>query len=221
MAVAIISNNTTGTYTGTYTGTTDTELTEGSPTTNYVTGTQYYISYYGTGEQRRPVIVFGGLSNIPANSTVTDAVMGIYCTGNIGGADFTASARRLLRNWTGNQATWNSYVTGSAWTTAGAGSDGNDRAAGISASTTIGTIANVWYTWTAAQLITDVQDMVTNGSNYGWLLSYDGAAGADRYRYFGSSEYTDGRRPYLSVTYSATAGTPLPVLMNLQRQFRN
>ena len=40
-------------------------------------------------------------------------------------------ARRILRAYSPTQATWNQYSSGNNWTTAGAKSDGNDRAATV------------------------------------------------------------------------------------------
>lgn len=63
------------------------------------------------------------ISALPAGATITDAVVRFRATG----ASSASIVNRLRRiDWLENQATWNSYKTGSGWTTAGASSSVGD-----------------------------------------------------------------------------------------------
>lgn len=144
-----------------------------------------------------------GLSNITGPVTVTDAFFTLNVTSG-GGPTTTVSVRRLLRAWVENQATYNIYSTGNSWTTAGAGSDGNDRVATVSAELDYpgGFETGDFDTTSNATLIADVEGMI-NGtlSNNGWLFS--GASGIA----LGLPGGTDETRPFLTVTYELATST--------------
>jgi RHS repeat-associated protein len=68
----------------------------------------------------RAALNFPALSGVPAGSTILDAHLKLWqetTTTNTSGAVYQLHA--LTRPFTGNQATWNSAATGTAWTTAG------------------------------------------------------------------------------------------------------
>lgn len=68
----------------------------------------------------RSVFDFGQLTQVPANARIIDAHLKVWqetTTTNTSGAVYELHG--LTRSFTGNQATWNSAATGTAWTTAG------------------------------------------------------------------------------------------------------
>jgi len=116
--------------------------------------------------------------------------------------------KRILRNWSESQSTWNIYSTGNNWTTAGGTSDGNDRSSTTTATKQIFNSDNGNYVqFTSAQLAADVQDMInTPANNFGWHIERTDGSNDATYMGYTSSEGTDGQRPYLSVTYTAGGG---------------
>ena len=200
----IISANTTGTYTGDYSGVVDTQVKTQNATTNYDTATTVETTKYASNNHTHMLIKFTGLSNIPATATIDNVVLGLYENNAFSfPSGYTVSMKMLLRDWVYNQVTWNIYSTGNNWTTAGAISDVNDRAAWTTASKSGITDVAQWYTWTSAQLITDVQ-LIVNGTNanYGWHFERTDAADDSKYLVWRTSEIADGTRPYISVTYT-------------------
>lgn len=192
----------------------DTMAIDITPTTNYGTNAVLAVGD-GSGaalSAYRTLIKFD-LSTIPAGARVVDAgiFLNEYSAADTAGVgSWAVDARRLLRNWVEAQATWNIYATASNWTTAGAGSLGNDVDADISATVTLdGTAAAGFVEWSGATLIDDVQGFVDGTySNYGWGLAAltaerQGTAAQFSANYFRSSDYgTAGDRPKIEVTYA-------------------
>jgi hypothetical protein len=195
--------------TDTYAGSVDVKLRGLNPTTNYASA-ELGIFKYATGPDHEHTLVkFTGLSSISGPVTVSAATLYLYFyTGEGSGNNTTHEARRLLRDWVENQATWNIFSTGNSWATAGGLSDGNDRVAAVSGSNTFaGNAAAGYQAFTGAGLATDVEGWI-NGTfpNYGWHLERQGTGNDARYRYFRSSEYTTAsQRPYLEITYTASS----------------
>ncbi|WP_051969696.1 DNRLRE domain-containing protein [Kitasatospora azatica] len=68
----------------------------------------------------RSVLDFGQLSQVPAGSRILDAHLKLWQeTTTTGSSGAVYELHGLTRSFTGNQATWNSAATGTAWTTAG------------------------------------------------------------------------------------------------------
>jgi len=184
-----------------------------APTTNFGADVNIFagdISDSSSDAARSPIKF--DVSSIPADAMVSPVTFKLWedFAANSGGTENCAfNLQRLLRNWDKAQVTWNVYSTGNSWTTAGAGSDGNDRAAAISASVTLDSVAaNAFVSWTGTTLTDDVQKFV-NGTypNYGWLLSAPTAEyqGVGQYRFsrFCSSDHgTPSQRPVLTVPYT-------------------
>lgn len=210
----IISDNTTGDYTGDFSGSIDAQIKETEATTNYGSETTMEATNWDTANYTRSLVCFGGLSNIPAGSTITSVTLGVYASDVNVTLAYDVELRRLLLNWVEAEATWNIYSTGNSWNTAGAGADNTDRSSTSSGTFSTGTEAG-WKTLTDGQLITDVQSFIdSTWSNYGWLFFR--ATGEDNeYIRFITSEGADGSRPYLSVTYTPV----MPQIMyNRQQQ---
>jgi gliding motility-associated-like protein len=76
---------------------------------------------------RRPLMKFD-LSAIATNSTINSATLKLYTTSSASflNNSFTpiqATVFALSKDWVENEATWNNFKTGSAWSSLGAGSD--------------------------------------------------------------------------------------------------
>ncbi len=196
----IISNNTLGSYIGDYGGEIDTRIWLYNQTTNYGTAANFEITSYAIGDHANALVAFGGLSNIPANATITSVTIGLFFNG--GSAGVTITVKRLLRNWVETEATWLVYSGINTWTTPGALSDNNDRSSTVTATYTAASTPSTWDTFTSSQLVTDVQNIV-NGTNvnYGWHFEHTSGENDSKY-----TQYQSGQSatlgPYLSVTYT-------------------
>lgn len=206
MATETIGRNSTDTYTGCE----DTQIRQGAPTTNSGSGTQLEVTKYAVGDHNHTLIKFSGLSNL-AGVTVSAATL-YFRVESGGGLPNTASARALLRAWVESEATWNNYSTGNAWTTGGGLSDGNDRSSSVSGSVSV-TGASAYF---GIDVTADVQAIVAGGNNYGWHLERTDGQDDTDYIVVNSSEDSDGRRPYLEVTYTA-GPAPLPRVFPFRR----
>lgn len=177
----------------------------GTEDTNY--GTDTAVS--GIGEQNNDVGVYKrflikfDLSSIPASANITSATLSLWIQ-----ADYSSNARdykvyRILRNWVEAEATWNSWKSGSAWTTAGAGSNGNDVDLGTAwATTNFSATESVGTEKTFALNTTEFKKLI-NGTytNYGWLIKSDGEAD-DAYLIYTAEEAVETtKRPKLVVEY--------------------
>jgi len=105
------------------------------------------------------------LSSIPLGSSVNTASLKLYFSGI--GAVYptgrTFMAYRVSNDWVENEATWNSYQTGSPWDTAG-GDYSTDGASSTPAPSSLGT----WVTWDVTSI---VKAWIEDGQpNYGFLL---------------------------------------------------
>ena len=98
----------------------DTHLYLSQPDTNYGADTSFLITD-SQNYTRRTILEFD-ISSIPANSTLTAATLSLKY-GGYGSSDPVGKAiwvYKLSRtDWVEAEATWNSYKTGSAWTSAG------------------------------------------------------------------------------------------------------
>lgn len=204
MVTKVITDNSSG---GDYAGCECTGIRENTPTTNYGTDTTFESQRYGAGLYFNGLIKFSGLSNIPANATITSVTLGLYLDVNsLTDTGFQDGLYPVLRNWTEAGATWGKYDGSNAWTTAGAIGSG-DVAASASCQVVIGTGATGYVNFTDGGLIADVQAIVSGSANYGWLLRKDGGGTNDgSYRAFRSDNGADGTRPTLTVVYTLTAG---------------
>lgn len=180
----------------------DTRISEGAATTNRGTDTTGEITYWTSSDRHHFLLEFTGISTL-GSITVSSATIGIYGTSVAYGDPVTVNAHKLLRNWTESGATWNKYDGTNNWTTAGADDTTNDRSSTLTASITWNNTAE-YKTFSSAQLATDAQNMASSG-NYGWRFS--AGATASRAANHETAEGTDGHRPYISLTYTASGGS--------------
>ena|SRR6185369_17124644 len=186
-----------GNNTGNTGGCTDVGIKQSSPTTN-LDGTSFEIHKYGAGDHANALIKFD-LSSITGPVTVSSATLNLYQTSN--GGNYAVAARRLLRNWSETQATWNVYTTGNSWTTAGALSDSNDRNSTSTVGSAWDLTDGVYKTLTG--LASEVQDWINGvNSNFGWVLERNDAGDDTTFKTFAAHTGTDGQRPYLTIVYA-------------------
>lgn len=208
MPTVIISDNTTG---ADFSGSEDSDINESLP--NFNEGGNSTLNTWqdtGSSNERKSLIRFTGLTNITGPVTVSSATLSVYATGDDTASTF--NVYRVLRAWTEANSTWNNYTTSTAWATAGANSSGTDIASSATATAVTGGNA-AYVDISTAQLAADVEDMINNGGNNGWILVWN--SGSDSQFVHRSSEGTDGQRPKLSVTYTATGGSSNTIIVNM------
>ena len=181
-------------------------------TNNFGTAASFYLGGTGgIGDANRIYIKFD-VSSIPSGDTVSSATFSLFEVNASGTGTWAVKLQRMLRDWVELESTWNIWKTANNWTAAGAGSDGNDRSATITASVTLdGTSAGAFIDWTDAQLDSDVQNFVDGGlSNFGWLVhAPDAEGGVSKFNQFNLSDNaTASERPKLVVVHTGAAGSP-------------
>lgn len=185
-----------------FTGVTDTSLKQVNPTVNYASDGVMEITTYDTGNYCNALVRFPGLSNIPATATITSVTFGLYVVNGGGGAGVDVGLKRLLRDSTIAQSTWNVYSTGNSWATGGGVGSGDVYATASASLLDLG-LAAQWHevTQTSGGLVADIQDIVDGtASNYGWNI-IPSSSTALNYAVAVSSNGDNGTRPYLKVVY--------------------
>ena len=191
-----------------YVGTTDSWLWAASPNTNK-NGEGLPLR---TETQDSAVIRFaifeseGGL--IPNGSTIHSATLSLY---KWNGPDGVFKASRLLKSFNQSQVTWNVAATGTAWTTPGANSAGNDYLATADGQASVGDAAangcgSAPYPaacWLNINVTSGVQAFGSGTANYGWKLALVSSSNPN-YKAFDDSENQSfpTLRPKLTVNYT-------------------
>jgi hypothetical protein len=103
----------------------------------------------------------------------------------------------MLVNWVETEATWNRPRVGASWSVAGAAGAGSDYAASADATASVGYSPG----WISFDVTSGVQAMASGQPNYGWRLKE--VSGNNNEKQFAGRLYaTQGRRPFLSLTYT-------------------
>jgi hypothetical protein len=178
----------------------------------------------GVGNARRGLLYFQLNGVIPAGSTITSVSLQLYCNKVPSSSPVTdMKLHKLLAAWgegttdagedfdgnglpaTADDATWLQRIFGtSSWTT-----PGGDYTPAASASTPVSG-ANAYYTWSSAQLITDVQGWVnTPASNNGWIVIGDETIARTAKRFASKNNTNTQLQPQLTITYLG----PVPVTL--------
>lgn len=165
---------------------------------------------------RRGVVQFD-LSTIPAGATITSTKLTLEMIKTPSGAGIrTVSLHKLTADWgegtsfdgsggasgsgngataTTNDATWlNALHPVTTWTTVG-----GDYSTTVSGSQSVDALGS--YDWNTTGMVTDVQNWLDNGNNYGWALIGDESANKT-VKTFATHEFaTASQQPVLEVTY--------------------
>jgi hypothetical protein len=182
-------------------------------------GPGIFCGLTATNRKRRALLAFDVAGSLPAGATVLGAklVLDMNQTNPFVGGPLAVDVRRLAADWgegssvstggaggggsggppTAGDATWlHRFHPSAFW--AAAGGD----FLGVSATTTVGAIGI--YTWSSAQLASDVQDMLDNpASNFGWMLKSPETLAGDAKRFASREEPVVASRPRLEITYLA------------------
>ena len=181
-------------------------------------GFHFFAGENGMGELRRGVLAFDIAVRIPAGSTITAVSLSMNMSMTPTGA-ITVQLHKLLADWgegtshapsgegdgapaTPNDATWrHRFFDTIFWTM-----QGGDFSATVSASQSVGGIGQ--YTWSAAQMVADVQSWLDNPpSNFGWLVLGDESTIATAKR-FDTRE--SASPPMLTIQYVRTRPSSRP-----------
>jgi hypothetical protein len=154
------------------------------------------------GQTRIAVFNPTGASNVTALGTVTltTARLGLWLTNAFGNGSLVAYD--MLRATVLGQMSWNSYSTGNAWATAGAGGSGTDRSAssiGSQAYLDGDTPTGDQGSYVEIDLdLTTMQSKINAGTNYRILIV--GGDAANYAEFVGTNASTaNGNRPYLRL----------------------
>jgi hypothetical protein len=173
----------------------------------------------GQGELRRGVLAFDIAGNIPAGSTILGVTLSLNMSMTALDTARTVELHKLLADWgegtsrasggegmgapaTTNDATWrHRFFDAIFWTT-----EGGDFSTTVSASQSVGPIGV--YTWSALQLVADVQSWLDNpATNFGWLVLGDESE-------LGTAKRFDTREsaspPVLTILYRPAGPRPTP-----------
>jgi FtsP/CotA-like multicopper oxidase with cupredoxin domain len=188
-------------------------------------GAHFFAGRTGTnsgGKIRRGVIGFDVAANVPPGSTITNVVLTLRASRAAQNTGETVVLRRLLASWgegasiaagqeggggpsAAGDATWihRSYPT-TFWISAG-----GDFSGTLSAATIVSGTGS--YSWTSAQMVSDVQAWLDNpSSNFGWIV-LGNEAQIETTKRFDSRENTSlGNRPALVITFTTTGPTITP-----------
>ena len=162
---------------------------------------------------RRAVLRFDVAAGVPAGATITSASLVLNENGS-NFDEYVCKVYRVLASWgegasvaTGGQgggtlaqtgdATWfRRFFPATNWTNAG-----GDFSTTESASLAIG--AGAAFTWTSAQLASDVQDMLNNpATNFGWLIQGEETSSKTAKRFATREDATPDLRPALIIEFS-------------------
>lgn len=184
----------------------------------------YFIAGNTSSSSPRRALLRFDLSSIPAGSTVSSVSLQLTLNKTKAGAT-TMNLHKVSAAWgegtsnagsdpggndgsgvaaTAGDATWIRRVFNTTnWTTAG-----GDFSATVSGTTSVGTPGV--FTWSGAQMITDVQGWVNTAStNFGWLLKSTEAGSKHAKRFASRNNATAADRPKLTVVYTG----PTPVTL--------
>ena len=187
------------------TGVNETEIIDNAPDTNRNGGYQIHMGMSPTSTLNRALIKFD-LSSIPVGVIITSAVITLTVASTE--SDITGVFRvyRVLRDWIDSQATWNSYKTGNAWSTAGCGNTTSDREATDVGSANVSAGPSVGSTIDISLTPSKIQEMISGGgfTNNGFLIKNNESL-HDRDSYYDSEDATATNKPKLVVTYTTLA----------------
>src|SRR6266545_4821040 len=147
-------------------------------------GDHFFTGKTAVGRIRRGVLAFN-IGSIPPGSTITSVTLSMHASRVADNTARTVGLYKLLADWgegtsdasgqegagapaTTNDATWrHRFYSTIFWTT-----EGGDFSPTVRAIQLVGAIDT--YTWSSAQMVTDVQSWLDNpATNFGWLVLGD------------------------------------------------
>ena len=162
----------------------DSDVDQGSPTSNFGTSSDLYVRSKASGNRRAFVKFDLSSCGAPTTAVVTAATLSVYMT-SAPSTSRTYDVRRVSATWTEAGITWN-----------------NQPAVGsVTSSTTTGTTSNVWRTWSVAA---DAQAWLDGtATNYGLRISdaTESAAASPEAKFAPKEWGTAGQRPQLTIQY--------------------
>lgn len=190
----------------------DTWMRDTAPDTERSTSTTITVGESNISSQVNRGLIKWNLASIPSGSTVSSAVLSIWVAAEFSDNARTLSVYRVRRAWVENEATWNSWTTGNAWSTAGCGNTTTDREASnigtvsIVASPAAGTKYNITLT------NSKVEEWISGSFTNNGLLLQTATENADRIDYDSSESATGNEKPQLVIEYTEpepTGGNPI------------
>lgn len=180
-------------------------------------GLHFFAGKTGQGYIRRAVLAFDIAGSIPPGSTITSVSLSMHLSRGGGNGTRTIELHKLIADWgegksvafgqegqgwlaATNDATWrHRFYDTNFWTT-----EGGEFSAIISASQSVSGIGT--YTWSSAQMLTDIQSWLNDPSiNFGWLVHGDESTSSTAKR-FDTRE--SASPPVLTIEYITTTPTP-------------
>ena len=190
----------------------DLVIADYNPDTNHAAGGELTAGDNNSGgaQTQRSLIKFV-MTSITAPVAVSSAVLSLYekaAADNNSLSPFAIVFNRIRRDWVESQATYNSWKTGSAWSTAGCSHTDDDYVSTVSDTLNFdATAASAYVAWpSSSQMIADVEGFI-NGSinNYGWRMSAPTAEQQSSntiVKFYDSENGTEARRPKLVVVHA-------------------
>lgn len=182
-------------------------------------GFHFFAGETAMGELRRGVLAFNIAGSIPPGSRIIAVTLSMNMSRTVLSEPRIVELHKLLADWgegtshapgeegdgapaTPNDATWrHRFFDTVFWAT-----QGGDFAATVSASQSVGPIGQ--YTWSSAQMVTDVQSWLDNpASNFGWLVLGDESTSPTTKR-FDTRE--SASPPVLTIEYTRNSPSPRP-----------
>jgi hypothetical protein len=182
-------------------------------------GLHFFTGETGMSEVRRGVLAFDISAHIPSGSIITGVTLTLNMSMTPSANLRTTELHKLLADWgegtsqasggegsgapaTTNDATWrHRFFDTIFWIT-----EGGDFSDAVSASQSVGAVGP--YTWSAPQMVVDVQSWLDNpATNFGWLVLGDESAIGTAKR-FDTRESADP--PVLTVEYIRATPRPRP-----------
>jgi len=177
----------------------DCTIDQAAPSTSVCGASSLWVGT-SSGAKRRSVLQFDVADALPERVEVLNAELELHLLDDHGAADTDVDAHRLTGPF-GDDATWNSRTTGSAWTSAGGDFVAQEAAPGDDVGY-LGDGEDYW--WTPVELVQAWVD--GDQANEGLLLKTAEQA-PDHLLEFASSEHANaGQRPELEVTWMPRIG---------------
>lgn len=194
----------------TYPGVSDTQIRQNFPTTPDGSGDRWNVSNAVSGQAKKALLLFSGVSNIAGPVSVVSATISAYRLNAGGAVNRNAVVRKVLRSVVASQATWNVYSTGNNWQTAGA-LGALDVDPTILATGSITAAGGVRNTFTGLGLAALYQDVINGVIANPWIVleleDYGIVSGTD-FDLASNERATESQRPFLEIVYNALSPNP-------------